>query len=224
MRYVSLMAMVVAISGMAIAEKQIGPVSSEDQYLVLTASAVVDRESVNKALGYDPEMDLALVEVNLAPRGDHKIKVSFDDFTLISRKDGQRSQPFAPSQIAGKGALVVKQDGYGGSSGIMNGGRRGPIWGGMPGTGTRPTRIGGDDGGAITAGTPGETKSTVNEGGKEPDNPLLVVLKERALPQDETNEPVSGLLYFLLEGKHKLKDLELMYESPGGRMILDFQK
>ena len=41
----------------------------------------------------------------------------------------------------------------------------------------------------------------------------------------ETTEPVSGLLYFFLEGKHKLKQLELLYKSPVGRqMILDFEK
>ena len=61
-------------------------------------------------------------------------------------------------------------------------------------------------------------------GSKEQDNPLLAVLKKKALPQIETNEPVSGLLYFFLEGKHKLKDLELMYKSPSGRLILDFEK
>ena len=167
-------------------------------------------------------MDLIIVDIKLAPRGENKIAVNFDDFTLISRKDGQRSQPLAPAQIAGRGALVVAQGGPGGGGGMVNGGR-GPIWGGVPGTGTRPRRVGGDgESGAV--GAPTETKAAVTTGSKEQDNPLLAVLKKKALPQIETNEPVSGLLYFFLEGKHKLKDLELMYKSPAGRLILDFEK
>ena len=135
MRYL-VFAMVATVAA-AYADKPAGPVSSEDEYLVVTASALVDRAEVTKALGYDAGMDLVIVDVKLAPRGENKITVSHDDFTLISRKDGQRSQPLAPSQIAGKGALVVAQGGRGGGGGLFTG-SRGPIWGGAPGTGTRP--------------------------------------------------------------------------------------
>ena len=56
------------------------------------------------------------------------------------------------------------------------------------------------------------------------DNPLLEVLKAKILPEKKTQETVKGQLYFLLDGKHKLKDLELMYKNTGGRLILDFLK
>jgi hypothetical protein len=210
------------LATLAAAEKHTGPVSSEDEFLVVTGSAVPDRQSVIKTIGRDPGMDLIIVDVNLAPRGENKIAVNFDDFTLISRKDGQRSQPLAPAQIAGKGALVVAQGGTGGGGGMFSG-SRGPIWGGAPGTGTRPKRVGGDGESGAVAG-PTETKAAVTTGEKDKDNPLLALLKEKALPQVETNQPVTGLLYFFLEGKHKLKDLELMYKSPAGRLILDFEK
>jgi hypothetical protein len=202
----------------------LGPVTSEDEHLVLTASALIDKEAVSKVLGQDPGMDLVVVDVKLAPRADTKLVVSLDDFTLISRKDGQRSQPLAPSQIAGRGALVVAEGGRGGGIGIMNPGR-GPIWGGVPGTGGRPRRAGGDDDGVVASGPASENQSAVkNEGDQGKANPLLDALKERSLPQRETSDTLSGLLYFFLEGKHKLKDLELMYKSPAGRMMLDFQK
>lgn len=204
------------------AEKLIGPVSSEDEYVVVTGSALVDKAAITKTLGRDPEMDLVIVDIKVAPRGENKFAVNLDDFVLISRKDGQRSQPLAPSQIAGKGALVVSQGGRGGGGGLVNG-SRGPIWGGMPGTGTRPRRIGGDDEVATSSGG-AETKTTITAGANEKDNPLLGILKEKILPQRETSEPVAGLLYFYLEGKHKLKDLELMYTTPAGRLMLDFQK
>ncbi len=101
----------------------------------------------------------------------------------------------------------------------------GPIWGGVPGSGTRPRRMGGDGGGVGNSGAVSETKATVSVDGKEKENPLLEILKAKILPERETNEPVNGLLYFLFEGKHKLKDLELMYKNPAStRLILDFQR
>jgi hypothetical protein len=43
------------------------------------------------------------------------------------------------------------------------------------------------------------------------------------MPEKSTAEPVSGLLYFQLEGKHKPKDLELRYSGPAGRISLRFR-
>jgi hypothetical protein len=206
------------------AQKPVPPVASEDEVLMLEASALVDKAAVAKALGQDPGMDMIVVQVKLSPRGDAKVKVDFDDFTLISRKDGQRSQPLAPSQIAGSGALVVTPGQQGGGGGGFGSPRRGPIWGGMPGTGSRPQRVGGEqeNGGAAP---PTGAEAVVTEGGDGNENPLMTVLRAKALPQKETTEPVAGLLYFFLEGKHKLKQLELLYKSPVGRqMILDFEK
>jgi hypothetical protein len=50
------------------------------------------------------------------------------------------------------------------------------------------------------------------------------VMKQKELRQATTSEPISGLLYFVLEGKHKLKDLELLYRTSEGTLNLDFQK
>jgi hypothetical protein len=57
---------------------------------------------------------------------------------------------------------------------------------------------------------------------KEKDNPLLVLLKDKALPEGETTEIVKGFLYFPLEGKHKAKDLALVYGSGASRLIMEF--
>ena len=51
-------------------------------------------------------------------------------------------------------------------------------------------------------------------------NPALAVLKEKILAEKEITEPLSGQLYFLIEGKVKLKDLDLYYKVPGGRLDL----
>jgi hypothetical protein len=43
------------------------------------------------------------------------------------------------------------------------------------------------------------------------------------LPEKETTEALSGLLYFQMVGKLKPKDLELHYKGPGGRLALRFR-
>ncbi|HUS06607.1 MAG TPA: hypothetical protein VMZ52_09940 [Bryobacteraceae bacterium] len=198
--------------------------AGSDEILALDATLMVDREVVRQALGRDPGMNLVVVQVKLAPRADNKVKIWLDDFTLLSSKDGEKSQPMAPSQIAGKGAMIVsRSEGSRPRVGFGNGGQNGPIWGGAPGTGSRPRRIGGDDD-VSSAGSPGEVKATTKTAEGEEENPLLAVLRAKILPEVETNEAVSGLLYFVFEGKQKLKDMTLLYKSPAGRMILEFKK
>jgi hypothetical protein len=213
-----------ALSSIVIAQTRPGSARSEDETLVVEATAFPDKEGVVKALGQDPGMEgLVIVQVKVAPRGENNVRISLDDFTLISRKDGQRSQPLAPSQIAGRGALVVDSGRKGGGIGVSNN-NRGPMWGGMPGTGTRPRRVGGDgEGGSIQGGS--EAAATVDAESRKGENPLLGLLKERVLPEKETNEAVAGLLYFFLEGKHKMKHLELMYKTPASnKLMLDFER
>jgi hypothetical protein len=204
------------------ADKKPSPVEDSNDVLYLTAQAHADRPSVTAALGRDPGVEMIVVDVEIRPKGEQELQIWRDDFILISRKDGQKSQPLGPSQIAGKGALVVVST-PGGASGIGMGQPRGPIWGGAPGTGDRPRRLGGDDEASGVA-TPSQTQATMDAKSKE-DNPLLEVLKAKVLPEKKTQDSVKGQLYFLLDGKHKLKDLELMYQSRGSdRIILDFQK
>jgi hypothetical protein len=150
------------------------------------------------------------------------LKVFRDDFLLRSSKDGQKSGAFEPSQIAGRGGMVITTNAYGGGLTSEN---RGPVWGGIPGTGMPPGRLPGDQ------GTPGigntaveeEAQATVKSGAKDKENPLLAVLKDKVLPEKETKEPLAGLLYFSLEGKHKPKDLELRYNGPAGKLTLRFR-
>jgi hypothetical protein len=202
------------------AEKKNQPVQTSNEIVQISGQAFADRKAVTGLLGTDPAMDLIVLDVKVSPRGESLVAIDLDDFTLISRKDGQRSQPLVPSQIAGKGALVVSSTKYGGGSGVMSQ-NRGPIWGGIPGSGDRPRRLGADEEGG-TGGTVAESTAGVQNDRSE--NPLLHVLKDRVLPEKRTNEAVNGLLYFLFDGKHRVKDLELIYETPSGRLMLDFEK
>ncbi|MBZ5612092.1 MAG: hypothetical protein LAP38_27860, partial [Acidobacteriia bacterium] len=107
--------------------------------------------------------------------------------------------------------------------GLLNQGN-GPIWGGIPGTGTGPSRLpggGGNVGNGGAAAPATDAKVEVQKSDK--DNPLLAVLTGKCLPEKETTEQVSGLLYFQMDGKLKPKDLELHYRGPGGRLALRFR-
>jgi hypothetical protein len=102
------------------------------------------------------------------------------------------------------------------------GDNRGPSWGGMGGG--RPGRMG-NDGGAI-GNAPGATQkeATMKSSTGEQDSELLTVLKKKAMPEGETDKPVSGLLYFPMDGKNKVKDLELTYKGPAGKFSMRFKQ
>jgi len=72
----------------------------------------------------------------------------------------------------------------------------------------------------------GETRVSVGPADAKqqaPDERLQKILESKVLPDTETKEPVEGLLYFLLDGKNKPKDLGLLYKGPAGRLSMDFK-
>lgn len=203
------------------ADKQPPLAQTANDKLAITAVLYPDKEAVRQVLGSDLGGFFTVIRVELAPKGGQALKVNLDDFLLRSYKDGQKSEPFEPSQIAGRGALVISTTVTGGG-GVSE--DRGPIWGGIPGTGTAPRRLPGMNPPVAgnAAGQEGaDAKATSGAGDKE--NPLLTVLSQKVLPEKETREPLAGLLYFSLEGKHKPKDLELQYRGPAGKLILRFR-
>ena len=134
-------------------------------------------------------------------------------------KDGERSTPFAPSQIAGRGAMVIRQTGGGGATPMHD--NDGPIWGGYPGSAGPPHRLGGD--GVGSAGEAPGAEAKTRTGAHEKENPLLGVLKQKELPNANIDKPVSGLLYFPME-KQKVKDLELRYNMSGDKIVMRFRQ
>jgi hypothetical protein len=149
--------------------------------------------------------------VRLAPRNGEKWKVFRDDFLMRTDRDGERSKPFAPSQIAGQGALVVSRTSDGGGLASEN---RGPVFGGIGGMGP---------GGMGNSQSQISNTSKIDAGAKNKDSSLLGMLTEKVLPEKETDQPVAGLLFFPLEPKQKIKDLELTYSGPGSKLMLRFR-
>ena len=201
--------------GLTGAEKKLPIEQTSNEQVDISATAMLDKDQIKQELGSDLGGDVVVVHVTVRPVSDKPVKVSLDDFLLVSGKDGQRSQPFAPSQIAGDTTLVLTPQG------ARNGGlgTRRPGWGGMAG----PLGFPGGGGGVGNSTTTTTQDTKVETVHSDQTNPLLVTLKEKCLPEKEIKEPISGLLYFQMVGKLKPKDLELHYKGPAGQLALRFR-
>jgi hypothetical protein len=197
---------------------------AENDHVELQARVVLDKDEIRGLVGAELPPGIAVVQIKAIPKGEGSLSIGRDDFTLVSHKDGQRSGPYAPSEIAGHDALVVSQHTLDGGGTYRQ--NSGPVWGGIPGTmgGPRQMPGGGGIGSAPSQNTEAEAKVQTDENAKGKPNPLLDKLKSETLPDSvEAKEPVSGLLFFPLEGKQKAKDLELIYKGPAGRLLLPFK-
>lgn len=192
------------------AKKVISPnTSGSNEQVDMDATLIMTQEEVTQQLGMDPGPGIVLLRMKLTPKTDTPVQVSPDDFILLAHDDGERSKPFTPNEIAGQGALVESAKtaaqkktslsaGLGGMMGMGGGGGLSP--------GSSP---------AVTVNSKMDDKSKGN--GK-----LLETLKAKAFPTTETAKPVEGFLYFPLDGKHKLKNLAVLYRGPAGKLDLEF--
>ncbi|MBV9301863.1 MAG: hypothetical protein JOY62_13870 [Acidobacteriaceae bacterium] len=180
--------------------------ASNDQ-VDISATITLDEEDIARKIGVDPGKGVALLEVRVAPKTDKPIQISPDDFVLLAYDDGQRSKPFDPAELAGQGALVVKTSPDGKVSRTSGFGGFGPFGGGS------------SPGGAKKPDTVTSNMDAANEGSKK----LEAQLKAKQLLLKETADPVEGFLYFPLEGKHRLKNLVVLYHGDGGKLKLVFQ-
>lgn len=190
--------------------------SSNDK-VEIQAELVLGKDQIRQALGPNiPGADLGGnyigVRVTVRPLSDTPVKIWREDFMMLSEKDGQRSSAFGPTQIAGSGTMVIKMK-QGDSVGT--GVDRVPIWAGGP--------IGGGGAGSATTQTATPEAEMKDDGRK--DTPLLTALREKMLPEKSATEPVTGLLFFEIDGKVKPKNLELFYKTESGdRLGLKFAK
>lgn len=195
---------------MCAAKKVISPsTSASNDQIDVIATISLDEEEVAQKLGADPGKGIVLLEVRVIPKTDAPVQISPEDFILLAHDDGERSKPFEPSEIAGSGALVVTNastakskstSGFGGLGGMIGGGS-----GGSPGN-SKPVSL----------------NSKLDEK-KQGNEKLLQALTAKQLPTKESVSPVDGFLYFPLDGKHKLKNLAILYRGPAGKLNLQFE-
>lgn len=168
---------------------------ASDATVSIEATIYADPETVLQAVGNDLQGHYTVIRVTLKPRAG-KITPQLDDFLLRTDKDGERSHPFVPSQIAGQGSLVITETNAGG------GGSRAE---------NRPTfGIGGMGSGGGMGNVPTQKGSKAKMENLDKKDPLQDLLAAKMLSEKETDQPVTGLLYFPME-KQKVKDLELTY-------------
>ena len=195
--------------GLLATKKVISPITSASNDQVdIVATITLAEDEVAQKLGADPGKGIVLLEVRITPKTDHPVLVSPDDFILFAHDDGERAKPFEPAEIAGAGALVVTNS-------------------------TDTTKVkktsssigfGGITGGGSSPGMPAPTKVSSKLDTKSEGNAtLLEVLKAKQFPSKESIEPVEGLLYFPLDGKHKLRNLAVLYRGPAGKLDLEFE-
>ena len=160
-------------------------------------------------MGADPGQGIVLLQVRVTPKTDQPVQISPDDFILLAHDDGERSKPFEPEELAGQGALVLTNSTDG--TKVKKTGQTIGIGGIMGGTG----------------GSPGNPRvTTVNtrmDDKKQGNTALLEALKAKQLPAKDTTDEVNGYLYFPLDGKHKLKNLAVLYRGPAGKLDMEFQ-
>ncbi|HTW67162.1 MAG TPA: hypothetical protein VME17_21230 [Bryobacteraceae bacterium] len=190
---------------LASADKTLPIEEATNDHVDVTANAVIDREQIKQDLGYDLGADIILVNVTIRDVSDKPVQISRDDFLLVSAKDGQRSEPFEPGQLAGASSLTVTPTG-------------------MRKTRNRPTLgigLGGIGVGGAQAPNPNDVKVDAHH--DENENPVLAVLNKKILQEKQITDTISGQLYFEITGKVKSKDLELRYNGPGGKLALRFK-
>jgi len=191
-------------------DKRLPIEQTSNEKIEISATVMTEKDQIQKELGSDLGGDIMVVQVTVHDVSDKPILVSLDDFLLVSAKDGQRSEPFAPSQLADNSGLVLTPQGT--RNGLS--GRPRPTFG-----------VGGIGGGGIgnTGSTNTGVEAKVDNSKSKEANPLLAILKDKCLLEKEITDTISGLLYFQMTGKLKPKDLELHYKGPGGRLALRFR-
>jgi hypothetical protein len=196
----------------AAAKKTAGSARGENQDLVLEVTIHTDAEGAKELVGDDLGGHFIVAEVKVEPKYGKEITIDRDDFVLRTDKNGEKSKPMAPSQIAGRGALVITRTNGPGGEGAEP--TRGWSMGGPIGMG-RSSGIGAG-GGADTSGVKAKMEQTDKE------NPLKKVLDEKVLPEKKLEQPVTGLLFFPMENQ-KLKDLELVFGAKETRIAMRFK-
>lgn len=210
MRFRLIAVALAAVLTLGAAKKNVATSKAENEDLMLTVTIYPDPADIKGLIGDDLGGHYIVAEVNVEPKYGKDVVIDHDDFYLRTDKDGERSTPYAASQIAGSAALVVSH--------VAGEGAASPGWQNTrvpvirpPG----PTGIG--SGGDVDTSA---AKTTASNDKKE--NPLKKVLESKSLPEGKTKEAIKGLLYFPL-GKQKMKDLELVYGGQENRIRLRFK-
>lgn len=223
-------ALLLAIFAMgAVAQNKSLPNQAGNSKLGLSGTAITDRKAITDLLGVDLGPGYVVVKLKATPQTPAALRLSIDDFTLVSRKNGEKSGAMAPSAIFGSGTMVVRGGGAQGPDRIGERANpdviRPPV--GTVGTPIPRNRLPGANGQTGGIGNGGTIEGGLAEVDTNtrrlPDDPRLEVLESKVFPESETKDPVEGLLYFQMDQKLQPKNLGLIYSGQAGRLVIDFK-
>lgn len=197
-------------------EKPIPSGQVENKHVAIRATVYTDKEAIKQLLGSDLGGFYVVVQAEITPR--EALKIFRDDFMLRSDRDGEKAKPYTASEMLGSSVMVVSQTYGGGGGGVMNNPTPGGgVWGPpifLPGAGSS---IG-------NGSSEVSNDTTIKEDAGKKKDPMLAILESKIMPEKETEQPISGLLYFPMDPKQKPKQLELYYTTPSGRISLRFKQ
>src|ERR1700722_7513570 len=100
-----------SVAALGAADKKLPIDETSNDLLDISVSAPLDKDQIKQELGSDLSADVVVIRVTARPVSDKPVQLSLDDFLLVSSKDGQRSEPYAPGQLAGSDSLAVTPNG-----------------------------------------------------------------------------------------------------------------
>jgi len=185
------------------------------------ARLVNDAAEIKRVAGDSFNGDVILIEVRVRPLYGSKISLRRDDFLMRARNNNETSPAQTPDRIAGSAVLDLSAKTKSSAPDLFAN-DTGPIWGGVPGTGSRPRRLGGptDQIGSSTASQEmitAKQRSAVESSG-------AARLQSLELPLELEDDPGAGYLYFEMSTKTKRKHLELSYDGNLGEFLIEFKK
>lgn len=186
------------------------------------ARLVRDLAEIENLAGDQFDGSVILVEVRVRPMYGSDVNLERADFMIRARNNNDTSPAVSPDRIAGSSVLALGSKSTATSGAVFAEDPNAPIWTGIPGTGGRPRRLGGPPG-AIGGRTSGEEQQSVEQH-RHSEDPVLDRLYTIELPLQAKEEPVSGYLFFEIPAKVKRKHLELSYDGPLGKFLIEFKK
>jgi hypothetical protein len=196
--------------------KSVGVAQGENEDVIVTATLYFSPEDVKELLGNDLGGHFVVADVKVEPKYGKEVTVARDDFLLRNLETVEKSTPFAPSQIAGKAALVIKRAGDKDDDSTGQKKSRRPTFSGI-GIGAGGSSPGND------SGVDRNVSAKMQNADEPKDAALEKLLNEKQLSEKTTDHPVSGLLYYPFE-KIKLKDMQLDYGGKTNRIVLRFKE
>ncbi len=211
------------VAGCSFATKKVASPtqSAANDDVEIAVTLVLDHDEVVKKIGADPGPGIVLLAVRFSNKLEKPLQVSPDDFILLAHDDGERYHPFTPAEIAGKGGMMIRTQDTG-SVGVNR-------------TGPRITGIGLPIGTTSTGSKPAQTPGAPPDAKKDDPNadkpkgettfnePLLTALKAKQLETKDVTDTAEGFLYFPLDGKHKLKNMAVLYRAHTEKLDIEFE-